>query len=168
MDQAGHFSPKNGKMAQRWPFAWKNCPKPSQTLNSQCCCNLCLCLELPSTTKKSEQPVFISYFNGTHNVTEELLLNTKPEEKLTTSNSTSSLSQVTQEVMEVTTTGFLLKRNKVQLHYNVKNLACIFCFQTKILGMGFIVYLIHINNWEKDAVKIHNTCKKFENSNWKV
>ena len=108
-------------------------------LKSICCCNLCLCLELPSTTKKSEEPVLISYFNGTHNITEEVFLNAKPEEKITTSNSTSSLSQVTQEVMEITTTEFLLKKSKAKLHYNVKNSACILCFQTKILAVGFIV-----------------------------
>ena len=68
------------------------------TLLSQCCCVQCDCLERLKTTTKSNDPLIISYFNGTHNVSvlhflEDLLdLVTTTEKSTTTLTSTSTIS----------------------------------------------------------------------------
>ena len=68
------------------------------TLLSRCCCVQCDCLEGLETTTKSNDPLIISYFNGTHNVSvvhflEDLIgLDTTTEKSTTTSTSTVSVS----------------------------------------------------------------------------
>ena len=69
------------------------------TLLSQCCCVQCDCLEGLETTTKSNDPLIISYFNGTHNVSvvhflEDLIGIFTTTEKLTTTLASTSASTV--------------------------------------------------------------------------
>ena len=89
------------------------------TLLSRCCCVQCDCLEELETTTKSNDPLFISYFNGTHNVSvvhflEDLIgLVTTTEKSTTALSSTSTVSVSSNssfQKIDMITTDQLFKR----------------------------------------------------------